>query len=59
MKKILVWGFYTRASHVLLMVMMLAVFLTPEVKRLLTLHVALGYTLGLLFCLELRGDLWM
>jgi len=49
MKKILVWGLYTRVSHVLLMVMMLAVFLTPEVKRLLTLHVALGYTLALLF----------
>lgn len=49
MKKILVWGLYTRASHALLMVMMLAVFLTPEVKRLLTLHVALGYTLALLF----------
>lgn len=49
MKKILVWGLYTRASHILLMVMMLAVFLTPEVKRLLTLHVALGYTLALLF----------
>ena len=49
MKKILVWGLYTRASHALLMVMMLAVFLTSEVKRLLTLHVALGYTLALLF----------
>lgn len=49
MKKIFVWGLYTRASHALLMVMMLAVFLTPEVKRLLTLHVALGYTLALLF----------
>lgn len=49
MKKIVVWGLYTRASHILLMVMMLAVFLTPEVKRLLTLHVALGYTLALLF----------
>jgi len=49
MKKMLVWGLYTRASHALLMVMMLAVFLTPEVKRLLTLHVALGYTLALLF----------
>lgn len=49
MKKILVWGLYTRVSHALLMVMMLAVFLTPEVKRLLTLHVALGYTLALLF----------
>ena len=49
MKKMLVWGLYTRASHGLLMVMMLAVFLTPEVKRLLTLHVALGYTIGLLF----------
>jgi len=49
MKKIFVWGLYTRVSHVLLMVMMLAVFLTPEVKRLLTLHVALGYTLALLF----------
>lgn len=53
MKKILVWGLYTRASHVLLMVMMLAVFLTPEVKRLLTLHVALGYTLALLFLLRI------
>ena len=49
MKKILVWGLYTRLSHALLMVMMLAVFLTPEVKRLLTLHVALGYTIALLF----------
>ena len=49
MKKLLVWGLYTRVSHALLMVMMLAVFLTPEVKRLLTLHVALGYTLALLF----------
>jgi len=49
MKKIFVWGLYTRLSHALLMVMMLAVFLTPEVKRLLTLHVALGYTLALLF----------
>lgn len=49
MKKILVWGLYTRASHGLLAVMILAVFLTPEVKRLLTLHVALGYTIGLLF----------
>ncbi|QIR75085.2 cytochrome b/b6 domain-containing protein [Sulfurospirillum diekertiae] len=49
MKKIFVWGLYTRVSHVLLMVMMLAAFLTPEVKRLLTLHVALGYTLALLF----------
>jgi len=49
MKKIFVWGLYTRVSHVMLMVMMLAVFLTPEVKRLLTLHVALGYTLALLF----------
>lgn len=49
MKKIVVWGLYTRVSHILLMVMMLAVFLTPEVKRLLTLHVALGYTIGLLF----------
>ena len=28
---------------------MLAVFLTPEVKRLLSLHVALGYTLAVLF----------
>ena len=49
MKKMFVWGLYTRLSHALLMVMMLAVFLTPEVKRLLTLHVALGYTLALLF----------
>ena len=49
MKKILVWGLYNRVTHVLLMVMMLAVFLTPEVKRLLSLHVALGYTLALLF----------
>ena len=49
MKKILVWGLYTRLSHALLMIMMLMVFLTPEVKRLLTLHVALGYTIALLF----------
>lgn len=49
MKKILVWSVYTRLSHILMMVFMLAVFLTPEVKRLLSYHVALGYTLAVLF----------
>lgn len=49
MKKILVWSVFTRVSHLLLMVFMLAVFLTPEVKSLLSLHVALGYALAVLF----------
>ncbi|MDD3343356.1 MAG: cytochrome b/b6 domain-containing protein, partial [Sulfurospirillaceae bacterium] len=49
MKKVLVWSLYTRVFHILLMVLMLAAFLTPEVKRLLSWHVAIGYTLALLF----------
>ena len=49
MKKILVWSSFTRLSHLFLMVFMLAVFLTPEVKNLLSWHVALGYTLAILF----------
>lgn len=52
MKKILVWSVFTRLSHVLMMVFMLAVFLTPEVKSLLSLHVALGYALAVLFGLR-------
>lgn len=57
MKKILVWGLYTRISHLLIMVMMLGAFLTPEVKRLLTLHVVLGYTLALLFSFRILWGL--
>ncbi|MDD3463535.1 MAG: cytochrome b/b6 domain-containing protein [Sulfurospirillaceae bacterium] len=49
MKKILVWSLFTRLSHLLMMVFMLVVFLTPEVKQLLSLHVALGYALAVLF----------
>lgn len=52
MKKILVWSVFTRVSHILMMVFMLAVFLTPEVKQLLSLHVALGYALAVLFGLR-------
>jgi len=53
MKKILVWSVFTRLSHVLMMVFMLAVFLTPEIKSLLSLHVALGYALAVLFGLRI------
>ena len=57
MKKILVWSLYTRLFHVLLMVLMLAAFLTPEVKRLLSWHVAIGYTLALLFAFRILWGL--
>ena len=57
MKKILVWSVFTRVSHILMMVFMLAVFLTPEVKQLLSLHVALGYTLAVLFGLRILWGL--
>lgn len=57
MKKILVWSVFTRLSHLLMMVFMLAVFLTPEVKSLLSLHVALGYALAVLFIFRILWGL--
>lgn len=53
MKKVVVWSIYTRIFHILLMIVLLATFLTPDVKRLLSWHVALGYTIGLLFALRI------
>lgn len=49
MTKIYVWSLFTRLFHLLLVIGVAVAFLLAEFESLLTLHVAVGYTIGLLF----------
>ena len=49
MTKNYVWSLFTRLFHILLILSVAAAFLLAEFENLLTLHVAVGYTIGLLF----------
>ncbi|MDO8453773.1 MAG: cytochrome b/b6 domain-containing protein [Sulfurimonas sp.] len=49
MTKIYVWSLFTRLFHLLLVLAVAVAFLLADFESLLTLHVAVGFTIGLLF----------
>ena len=57
MTKIYVWSIPTRLFHLFLITLIILTFITSEEDNLLSYHVAIGYTIGLLFIFRIMWGL--